>query len=63
MQLLIHHRDERLAIYSNMYGDQITNLNSLIRGVVDSILEDSKTPPVIIIQGDHRLRVTADIDP
>ncbi len=38
---------------SNAYINQITFINGQILQVVDTILRESETPPVIIIQGDH----------
>lgn len=35
------------------YRDQVHFLNSQVIPMVDAILENSKTPPVIILQGDH----------
>jgi hypothetical protein len=35
------------------YGDQVTYLNSRLLESVDAILAASRTPPIIIIQGDH----------
>jgi hypothetical protein len=36
-----------------LYGDTITYLNKRILEVIDIILNTSKIPPIIIIQGDH----------
>lgn len=35
------------------YRDQLTYLNSVVLQVVDSLIEDSDTVPVIVLQGDH----------
>lgn len=35
------------------YEDQITYVNKRLLGIVDSILKNSDTPPVIILQSDH----------
>jgi hypothetical protein len=35
------------------YLDQITFLNQRILAIVDDIIQDSRVPPVIIIQADH----------
>jgi hypothetical protein len=37
------------------YTNQLTFLNAKILPVLDTILSESKTPPVIILQGDHGL--------
>jgi hypothetical protein len=42
--------DEQLR---EAYTDQIVFINQQILDVVDAILSESKTPPVIIVQGDH----------
>ena len=39
--------------YAQGYTDQVTFLNSRIIPVLESIIQGSKTPPVIILQGDH----------
>lgn len=41
------------AEYIQGYTDQMTYINSLVLRTVKTILSESKTPPVIIIQGDH----------
>ena len=35
------------------YADQIIYLNKRLLDIIDSILENSNTPPIIILQGDH----------
>ncbi|MBI5965252.1 MAG: hypothetical protein HY863_17370 [Chloroflexi bacterium] len=40
-------------LYIDGYTGQVDYINKQILGVIDSILEKSKTPPVIVIQGDH----------
>jgi hypothetical protein len=35
------------------YADQITYLNSRLKEIIDTILEESDPEPIIIIQGDH----------
>ena len=35
------------------YTNQVTFLNQKMLGMLDTILADSKTPPIIILQGDH----------
>jgi hypothetical protein len=47
---------EREPSYDKGYPDQIAYLNKRILPIVDSILQNSPTPPVIIIQGDHGAR-------
>ena len=39
--------------YTQMYVDQTRYLNTLVLDAVETILESSTTPPIIIIQGDH----------
>lgn len=39
--------------YIDGYTGEITHLNTLIEDAINSILEHSKTPPIIIIQADH----------
>ncbi len=36
-----------------LYTHEITYLNKRVLQLVDTLLKDSKTPPIIIIQGDH----------
>jgi hypothetical protein len=43
----------RFEDYSTGYKDQLTYLNNRTLQFVDNILANSKTPPIIIIQGDH----------
>lgn len=38
---------------STRYIDQLIFINRKMEGVIDAILAQSKTPPIIIIQGDH----------
>ncbi|HSG44371.1 MAG TPA: hypothetical protein VLA72_14575, partial [Anaerolineales bacterium] len=40
-------------LFNKGYLNGIQFLNSRIPGVVDEIIKNSKTPPVIILQGDH----------
>jgi len=40
------------------YNDQITYINKRILQVVDGIIENSQSQPIIIIQGDHGLKDT-----
>jgi hypothetical protein len=47
---------EREPSYDKGYPDQIAYLNKRILPIVDSILQNSPTLPVIIIQGDHGAR-------
>ena len=39
--------------YQKGYTHQVTYLNTRVLEAVDTILEESDTPPIIIIQGDH----------
>jgi hypothetical protein len=40
------------------YRDQVHYLNSMLKPMISSILENSRTPPIIVLQGDHGLRVS-----
>ena len=42
-----------LAEYRKGYSDQVTFLNKRIKEIVDSILSNSRRPPIILILGDH----------
>ena len=42
-----------LADYQHGYFSELAFINRMTLAAVDAILADSKTPPVIIIQGDH----------
>lgn len=46
-------KDSRRAEYISSYRKQIQYINKLVLETVDVILAESKTPPIIIIQGDH----------
>ncbi len=51
-----------LKDYVAGYRNQVTYLNQRILSVVDSLLENSATPPVILIQGDHGVPRLTDLD-
>ncbi len=38
---------------SRLYTNQLAYVNKRVEGMIDRILSESKTPPVIVIQGDH----------
>jgi hypothetical protein len=40
------------------YADQVHYLNGVLRNLIDDILANSEIPPIIILQGDHGLRLT-----
>jgi hypothetical protein len=44
--------------YAREYADQISYINQYIEQVVAHILDNSQTPPIIIIQGDHGPRMS-----
>jgi hypothetical protein len=44
---------ERRRSYAQNYTNQVVAANAMIRRLVDGILRDSASPPVIIIQGDE----------
>ena len=44
---------ERPAAWRKSYTNQVHYTNTMVERVVDKILSDSETPPIIIIQGDH----------
>ena len=50
-----HYTDQGgdMADYKNGYGPQVLYLSKRIIEVVDGILAQSGTPPIIVIQGDH----------
>jgi hypothetical protein len=39
--------------YQQLYGQQLEYINLRILQAIDSILKNSKSPPIIILQGDH----------
>ena len=39
--------------YINGYRDQLTYVNTRILALVEQLISDSETPPIIILQGDH----------
>lgn len=46
------------AAFLQGYHDSIIYSDSQMEKVIDAILEKSKTPPIIILQGDHGLQMT-----
>jgi hypothetical protein len=40
-------------LYTKGYVNQVQYLNKKVLSAIDTILAESKTPPIIIIQGDH----------
>jgi hypothetical protein len=44
---------ERKRSFHENYGNQVLAANAMIRQMVDTILRDSASPPVIIVQGDE----------
>lgn len=46
-----------------LYRDQLHYLNQLVLSSIDRILENSVTPPIIILQGDHSSKVYSELDP
>ncbi len=40
------------------YADQVHYLNTLLTELIETILEKSETPPIIVLQGDHGLRLS-----
>jgi len=51
-------QDEYFGIVANAYADQVHHLNRLLRNTIENILENSSTPPIIILQSDHGLRLS-----
>ena len=49
---------EYFAVNANAYADQVHYLNKLLRTTINNILSQSGKPPIIILQGDHGLRLT-----
>jgi hypothetical protein len=47
---------ERAPSYDRGYPDQIAYLNKRLIPIIDNILQNSPTPPIIIIQADHGAR-------
>ena len=45
-----------IDVYREAYTGEVTFINKQLLSTVDTILENSATPPVIIIQGDHGTR-------
>ncbi|HWD41520.1 MAG TPA: sulfatase-like hydrolase/transferase [Fimbriimonas sp.] len=46
--------------YRNGYVGQVQYLNKQVLATVDSLLKNAKTPPVIVIQGDHGSKLRLD---
>ena len=49
--------NSQLRRFARAYKREVRALNERVMGVVDRILEDSAEPPVIVIHGDHGLRL------
>ena len=49
---------EHLQADVRAYADQVHYLNILLHELIENILDKSETPPIIILQGDHGLRLT-----
>jgi hypothetical protein len=47
------HPGESRATYRESYRGQVTFLNERLKTTLETILADSKQPPIIIVQGDH----------
>ena len=45
--------DEELTQYITGYQDQVTHINARILPIIDTILEESDPPPIIVLQADH----------
>lgn len=52
-------REENVA----MYRGQVEHVNRLLMKAIDRILEESSTPPIIILQGDHSSRTYRMVNP
>jgi hypothetical protein len=46
-------REYPSSLYAEGYQNQLTFLNQKVLEAVDTLLAESKTPPIIILQGDH----------
>ena len=51
-----------MSDYISRYRDQLAFLNTKLLKAVDAILENSSTPPIVVLQGDHGSRAYADLD-
>ncbi len=58
LNLFTKYSKERIKHFRKAYGEQIAYLNGEIRKTVEQILSNSITPPIIILQGDHGLRLS-----
>lgn len=52
---LFHNEDDKITstMYAKGYTNQVSFLNTRVKEAVQTIINGSKIPPVIIIQGDH----------
>jgi hypothetical protein len=48
-----HSENTDVTYYRKAYIEQLQYVNSQLKRLIDNILKNSKTPPIIIIQGDH----------
>jgi len=49
---------EHFGANARAYADEVHYLNILLRNMIENILDNSETAPIIILQGDHGLRLT-----
>ena len=57
LRYFVEHSPLELRTYMQAYADQVHYLNVLMKDVIERILSDSETPPVVVLQGDHGLRL------
>jgi hypothetical protein len=52
---LFHNEDDKITstMYAEGYTNQVTYINTRVEEAINTIINGSKIPPVIIIQGDH----------
>ena len=46
--------------YAKAYIAQLQHVNALTLNAIDTVIKQSKTPPIIVVQGDHGSRMTLD---
>ena len=55
--------DAQIEVFVGAYADQVKFLNDRIAESIAKIVRNSKVSPVIVLQGDHGLRLFHDKDP
>ena len=50
--------NEEMKLYRDSYVDQLQYVNKRMESLIDTIISQASVPPVIVVQGDHGLRLS-----